>query len=189
MGLIRRYSSRMHGNYKKAMLLYGLFIGLIFSFVLLFRWLIVMPVSQPMGYVENIMQLVLLFIFVYLYKKQLPDQRINFKEAYVVALGSAIVGSIIYGGFMYLYAANIDPEMTQRCYEIQVNADTNKEFTEAQLREMVKPSWIAGSTIMLNSVMAIMWAMIVAIFLRNERAIVVPPKPKKSKRRKNSMGV
>ena len=72
MRLIRRYSSQMHGNYKKAILRYGVYVGLIFSFVLIFRLLLVLPVSQPMSYVENILQLVLLFVFVYLYKRQLP---------------------------------------------------------------------------------------------------------------------
>lgn len=183
MRLIRRYSSQMHGNYKRAILRYGVYIGLIFSFVLIFRWLLVLPVSQPMSYVENVLQLVLLFVFVYLYKRQLPERRINFKEAYTVALGSAVVGSIIYGMVLYLYAQYIDPEMQARCLEIQRRANVNGEFAPEDLQNMVKPSYIAGSAIILNSVMAIMWAMIVAIFLRNERAVVVPPKEKKRKKK------
>ena len=166
MRLIRRYSSQMHGNYKKAILRYGVYVGLIFSFVLIFRLLLVLPVSQPMSYVENILQLVLLFVFVYLYKRQLPERRINFKEAYTVALGSAVVGSVIYGMVLYLYVLYI-----------------NGEFSSEELQNMVKPSYIAGSAIILNSVMAIMWAMVVAIFLRNERAVVVPPKEKKRKKK------
>lgn len=183
MRLIRRYSSQMHGNYKKAILRYGVYVGLIFSFVLIFRLLLVLPVSQPMSYVENILQLVLLFVFVYLYKRQLPERRINFKEAYTVALGSAVVGSVIYGMVLYLYVLYIDPEMQTRCLEIQQRANVNGEFSHEELQNMVKPSYIAGSAIILNSVMAIMWAMVVAIFLRNERAVVVPPKEKKRKKK------
>ena len=118
-----------------------------------------------------------------LYRRQLPERRINFKEAYTVALGSAVVGSVIYGMVLYLYVLYIDPEMQTRCLEIQQRANVNGEFSPEELQNMVKPSYIAGSAIILNSVMAIMWAMVVAIFLRNERAVVVPPKEKKRKKK------
>ena len=98
-----------------------------------------------------------------------------------MALGSAVVGSVIYGMVLYLYVLYIDPEMQTRCLEIQQRANVNGEFSPEELQNMVKPSYIAGSAIILNSV--IMWAMVVAIFLRNERAVVVPPKEKKRKKK------
>ena len=178
MGLIRRYESKMHGDYKRAILRYGFFGGLIFCVVLLLRWLLVLPPSQPMSYVENVLQLVLLFVFVYLYKRRLPDRRINFKESYVVALGTAVVSAVIYGMFMYVYASYIDTQMQERCFEFQRMMNQG-QYTEEQLKDLTKPSYIAFSAVLLNSVMAVLWAMIVAIFLRNERAIVVQKQKKK----------
>lgn len=182
MGLVRRYSSVMHGSYKRACLKYGLYIGLVFSFVLFFRWLIVLPASQPMGIVENVLQLGLMFAFVAMYRNALPERRITFKESYIVGLGSAIVGAIVYGLFLYIYIMYIDADMQARCLEIQKAADTAGEFSQEQLAQLVRPSYIAFSAMLLNSVMAVIWSLVVALVLSNEKAALKKKEIKMAKR-------
>lgn len=182
MGLIRRYSSVMHGNYRTACLKYGLYMGLAFSFVLFFRWLIVLPASQPMGIVENVLQFGLMLAFVAMYRGSLCEKKITFKEAYIVGLGSAVVGAIIYGLFMYMYIMYMDPDMQTRCLEIQKAADTKGEFSPKQLAQLVRPSYIAFSSILLNSVMAVIWSLVAALVLSNEKAALKKKGNKKANR-------
>lgn len=180
----------MHGNYFKGLLLYGFFMGIALSLVVLFRSWLTMPLSQPVSYAENIALLVFMFIAVYLYKNNLEEKKITFKESYIVAFGSAVVASIIYGFFLYLYAKYIDLSFQERCFSLQRAIEANSQFTDSQIRQMSQPSYIAFSAIMLSSVMSILWAMVVGILLRNEKGTVVTKvkelidEEKKEKRRK-----
>jgi signal transduction histidine kinase len=173
----------MHGNYWRALLKYGLWTGLLLSFVVLFRYWLILPLSQPVSYAENIAMLAFMFLFVWLYRKGLEKQKISFKEGYIVAFGLGIVASIIYGMFLFVYSYRIDPAMQERCFEVQRNLPNNINLSDGQVRFMTKPSYIAFAGILLSSVLSIIWAMVVAIILRNEKAEVVQSKNRIKKRR------
>ncbi|MFA5541924.1 MAG: DUF4199 domain-containing protein [Bacteroidales bacterium] len=172
MALIRRYESQIYGNYKSAILKYGLYSGIGLSFVVLFRYWIIMPLSQPVSYAENIALLVFMFASVFIYKKKLPQGKLMFKEGFVLGLGLGVVASIIYGIFLYVYSFGIDPEFQNRCFDIQRALPNNQHLADDAIRQMTRHSSIAFSGILLSSIMSILWAMIVSILLRNERAVV-----------------
>jgi hypothetical protein len=173
MGLLNRYKSTMHGNYKIAVFKYGLLIGIGLSLVILFRYWFKMPISEPVSYYEDISMLVFLFIAVFLYKRGLKERKITLKESYILGLGSGIIASIIYGIFLFVYSQYIDIDIQQRCFEIQRAVKTNINLNDEELMLMVKPSSIAFSAILLSSVLTILWALIIAILLRNEQGILI----------------
>ena len=64
MALIKRYKSKIYGNYWLGILKFGLLIGFGLSFTLIFRHFIKEPISQPVGFVENFALLGLIFLAV-----------------------------------------------------------------------------------------------------------------------------
>lgn len=173
MALIKRYKSKIHGNYWLGILKFGLLIGFGLSFILLFRRWLDNPIDQPVGFIENFAMLGLIFISVYLYKMGLKERKISFKESYIVGFGSGIVGSIIYGMSLYGYALYLDHGLQNRCFNVQRAIESNAHLSNADIMYMTTPQAIALSGIMLSAIMAILWAMIVGVLLRNEKGEVI----------------
>ncbi|MDR0790590.1 MAG: DUF4199 domain-containing protein [Bacteroidales bacterium] len=173
MALVKRYNSQMHGNYWRALLQYGFYGGLLLSFVVLLRYWLILPLSQPVTYVENIILLLLMIIFLWRYRSKLPQEKITFKEGYIVTVGLGVVASIVYGMFIYLYAWKIDPAISDRCFAIQRAIEANNMFSDDQVRVMTTKQSLALSAIMLSSILSVLWAMITALFLRTEKAEVM----------------
>ena len=173
MALIKRYKSKIYGNYWLGILKFGLLIGFGLSFTLIFRHFIKEPISQPVGFVENFALLGLIFLAVYLYKIGLEERRITFKEAYIVGWGSGVIGSIIYGRSLYGYALYLGSGLQERCFDVQRAIESNQTLSDADIMFMTSPSSVAMSGILLSSIMAILWAMIVGILLRNEKGEII----------------
>jgi len=162
----------MHGNYGISLLRYGVIAGLILCFAVLIRKWLILPLNQPVSYVENFTLLLIMFICLWHYRSGLDKKQITFKEGYIVCLGLGVVASVIYGMFIYLYALRIDTEIITRSFEMQRNLEQNKILTDEQIRAMVKPQSLAMSAILLSAVLSLLWAMIVALILRTEKAEV-----------------
>jgi hypothetical protein len=184
MGLLNRYKSTMHGNYWKGICKYGLLIGIGLSLVVLVRYWLMYPISQPVSYTENFAMLIFMFLAVFFYKRGLEERKITLKESYILGLGSGIVASIIYGMFLFVYAQYIDVDIQKRCFELQRAVKTNVNLNDEQLMSMVTPSSIAFSGIMLSSVISILWALVVSIFLRNEQGVLITKEMKNLEKEK-----
>lgn len=172
MGIIRRYESSIHGNYKKGIIRYGLLSGIGLIMVVLIRYWIIYPLSQPVTYTENIALLILIIISLYFYKNNLKDKKITLKEGFILSLGVGVIASIIYGIFLYIYAGFIDLGFQDRCFEIQKEIPQNAGLSPSEIRYMTTPSYIAFAGIILSSVLSILWALLASIILRNERGVV-----------------
>ncbi|MDR1848266.1 MAG: DUF4199 domain-containing protein [Bacteroidales bacterium] len=170
MKLIKRYRSVIHGNYRRASLLYGLYTGLALSALVIFRRLIIYPLSQPVTYVENVALLVLMFLFLWRYRKNLEEQKVSFREGYLVCFGLGIVSAVVYGIFIYVYAWKIDPNMQVRCYNMQRALENNVKLPDEAVRAMTTPSSIAMSAVLLTITVSIIFAMVAALMLRNEKS-------------------
>ncbi|MFA6806658.1 MAG: DUF4199 domain-containing protein [Bacteroidales bacterium] len=176
MALIKKYKSKIYGNYWLGIIKFGFLTGFGLFLVLLFRHWLKMPITQPVGFVENFALLILMFIGVYWYKIGLDEGRITFKECYIVGFGSGIVGSILYGISLYVYALYLDSGLQDRCFEVQRSIEANSNLSNEQIMSMATPSAIAISGILLSSVMALIWALVVGIFIRNEKGDIVSKK-------------
>lgn len=168
--ILRRYKSVMHGNYFKMSLLYGIVMGVAMILILLLRYLCGSKPSSPISLWDNISMLVLMAICVLHYRSILEDKKMTFKEGWLVGFYSGCIAAILFGMFMYLYSNGIDKEMTLRCANILRQIPEYASYTNDQIAQMSKPSTIALYSIIYNIVMAILWAFLVGIILKNENA-------------------
>jgi len=168
--ILKRYKSVMHGNYFKMSLLYGIVIAVVMIVILLLRYLSGNKPSSPMSLWDNISMLVLMVICVFHYRSILEDKKMTFKEGWLVGFYSACVGSILFGMFLYLYSNNIDLQMSLRCANVLRQVPEYSSYTDNQFAQMTKPSTIALHSIIYNIIMSILWAFLIGIVLKNEKA-------------------
>lgn len=163
----------MHGNYRKESLRYGLFVGVMLIIVLLLRYLLGYKPSSPTTIADNITLLVMLVTSLLMYRNKLEDKKITFKEGFLLAFYSGIIGSILYGIFMYLYVNAIDTEMSLRCANTLRQIPDYADYSPQQFATMTKASTIALQSIIYNIVMSILWAFVAGLILRTEKSNIV----------------
>ena len=161
--------TKFSGSYFSGIIKYGLLIGLGLSLFVLIRFVFNKSISSVMSYWEILSLMLLLFLGVWLYRKGLKEKQLSFKESYFVAFGSGIVGSIIYGMFIFVYANYIDSEFQGRCYDVQRAVETNSNLTNQQIEAMVKPSSIAASSMLIVSLISLLSGLIIAFLLMNKK--------------------
>lgn len=160
----------MHGPYGKMSVIYGIIMGIVMSLFSLIRYLLGYPTTSPLSLLDNIAMLVVMLCVVYLYRSSLQDKKITFKEAWLLAFYSALIGSVLYGIFMYLYSSYIDKQMIEHCIEHLRKVPEYKNYTIEQFKQMARPSAISLQSIIYNIVMAIIWAFVCAVLLKNEKS-------------------
>ena len=60
--------------------------------------------------------------------------------------------------------------MSLRCANVLRRIQDYASYTEEQFAEMTKPSVLAVQSMIYNAIMAVLWAFLVAIILKNEDA-------------------
>lgn len=161
--------SKTFGKDWKVVLKYGILVGLGLIFIVLIRFWINKPILYPVGYSEYVSLLIFMFICGLLYKRGSAGNQTSFKKGYFIALGFGIIGSIIYGIFIYIYSQYIDIDFQERCFDIQRAVKANAQFTNEQIKSMVSPSSIALTAILFASFMSILWGLVIALFLKNTK--------------------
>lgn|SRR5574344_657729 len=176
--VIRQYQSEIYGNYRKAYLLYGVLTGALISFYVLFLRIIILPVNSPETYGTDIALLLCMMFFSYRYRKQLPENRIFFKELMLLNLGIGVIAAIVYGLFLLFYGNVIDTEFFSRCLDTYINNMTNSEQPETQKAIVMEayrryqPLHWAAIGAFRTAVMGIMMAFIAALIFRTEKNVV-----------------
>lgn len=185
MSVIKRYQSAIYGNYKKKLLIYGLLAGLALIAVVVLRFAMILPILYPVSIIDNIILLGLMFSFTYLYRKDNIENKLTFKETYLLNFGIGIVAAIFYAAFLWLYASFIDTEFPSRFIEHQIEVFQKLELTEIELAQKVSslekeslPGNLAFRAFAEISIISILFAMIVGIIMRTEKA---PVREKKKK--------
>ena len=105
MSIFHRYSSTIHGNYRKAYLRSGLITGVLLAAYLFSRLLMGKPLESPTSYVSDAVMLVAVFLFMAFYRNSLPDKKITLKEAMLFGIGTAVIAAIFYG--LMLWAVGV----------------------------------------------------------------------------------
>ena len=171
--ILRKYNSVIYGNYKKKSLRYGLALGVALCLFALLKYLLNYLPSSPVTMSDNIALLLFTVVIVYLYRAGLPQGKMTLKEGFLIGFYSAVIGAVIYGMFMYSYSAAIDTQMPLRCGQTLSKIPEYAEYTPQQFAAMTKPSAIALQSIIYNVIMAVLWSLLVAVFLRTEKAETV----------------
>lgn len=168
MGIFHRYSSEIHGDYRRAYLRCGLLSGLLLAAYVLVRLLMGNPVESPVSLVTDLILLVLLFLLTAWYRNSLPEKKITLKEAMLFGIGTAVVAGLVFGlalWFIGLSSAS------------QTELFTRTMIADAQLPLLQYPlsywaAWwaivAAVSIILLGS----FGAFLASIFFRNEKSAV-----------------
>lgn len=102
MKIFKRYSSTIHGNYRKAYLRCGLIVGVLMSLYLLIRNLMGAPAQSPVSLVSDAILLVSVFLFAAYYRNSLPERKVTLKELMLFGMGLAAVAGLVYGLFLWV---------------------------------------------------------------------------------------
>ena len=93
MGFFHRYQSEIHGNYRKGYLRFGIITGVVLMLYILVRYMMGVPAESPEAYITDGIMLVA-------------------KELMLLGLGTAVVGSVLYGLFLWAFGSAV-PEQTE----------------------------------------------------------------------------
>ena len=170
MKYIHKYKSNIHGNYFRKSLLYGVVTAIGMSAVLMIRYLLGGVINSPLSYIDSAVMLVFVSVSVYVYRLQLKDRTITFKEGWLTGFVTGGVASVLYGMFLYCYVSYIDTQMPERCADNLRQVPDYADMTLQQLSEMARPSFIVVQSIIYNVVVSVLWAFIAALLFRNEKA-------------------
>lgn len=97
MSIFHRYSSTIHGNYRRAYLRCGAVTGLLLAAYVLVRLLMNRPLESPASYVSDAILLVAIFLMAAYYRNSLEDKKVTLKELMLFGMGLSAVAAIVYG--------------------------------------------------------------------------------------------
>ena len=124
MSIFHRYSSTIHGNYRKAYLRCGAITGaLLFAYILV-RYLMGNAVGSPLSYVSDAILLVALFLFTAYYRNALPEKKVTLKELMLFGIGLSAVAAVLYGLLLWAFEAAV-PAQTVLFTETTANQTTS----------------------------------------------------------------
>ena len=136
--IFRQYESEIYGNYRKSYLIGGVLTGVAMSVISLIRdWLSVFPMSSPANLVTEIVLAVCICLSCYLYRCDLPYEKVSFKELMLLGLGIGVVSAIVYGVWVWLFCHQIAPSMVDYYNEKRI-AMMEPAETSAAAKEAVE---------------------------------------------------
>ena len=167
MSIFHRYSSTIHGNYRKAYLRSGLITGVLLAAYLLSRLLMGKPLESPTSYVSDAVMLVAVFLFTMLYRNALPERKATIKELMLFGMGTAVIASLLYGLYIWLSGFSIPG---------QIELFTNNLMEAEPFADYPAHYWSALWGLLSAIVMAVLGgfgAFIAALILKNEKGNVI----------------
>lgn len=165
MGLFHRYQSAIHGNYRKAYLRSGLLTGALLTLYVLARLLVGSAVQSPVSYISDAVMLILVVLFTAYYRNSLPDKKITLKEAMLFGMGTAVVGSVIYGVALWVIGLAIPQQAA-----IFTTTLTGQETLPGDPQIHYWAAWwgiVGGVSLM---VVGTFGSFLASIFFRNEKS-------------------
>ena len=176
MAFLKRYESTIYGPYRRAGIVAGLWAGLLLALYLVVRWLAGSPLSAPQGYGGDIILLLAMLFFSVRYRRRLPQEKVTLKELMQLNMWTGFVSALLLGVSLWLYGTALDHDFLRRCVDVMVEAEqqSGRAVEEqaqavAVMRAYTLPTlaWIGAFRAF---VMSILWAFLVALLLRTERA-------------------
>lgn len=165
MAIFHRYSSRIHGNYRKAYLRCGLLTGGVLVLYVVVRLLIGSPVDRPTSLASDGILLVCEWLLMAYYRASLPERKITLKEAMLFGIGLAVVAAMVYGVALWVVGL-VSPQQVALITTTMAGREVGVD--DPQLHY-----WAAWWGIYAGVMMMILGgfgAFVGAIFFRNEKA-------------------
>ena len=164
MKFFHRYRSTIHGNYRKAYLRCGMVTGILLTLYIVTCWLMGHPVEAPEGYVSDAVMLVAVFLFAAYYRNALPEKKVTLKELMLFGMGTAVVGSVLYGLLLWLFCLTLP---AQTVLFVETMTGHSLSLDDPQLGY-----WAAAWALVASIKMALLGAFgafLAAILFRNEK--------------------
>ena len=174
----RRYKSTIYGNYRKAYVIDGLLTGAAMSVIAAVRdWLAAKPMATPENYVTELVLLVGILWASYHYRKQLPGEKVTFKELMLLGLGIGVVSAVVYSLWMWLRCGVINTGLVDYYNQSRIDVMDPAETSEAakvaieSVKRYTAGDWafIAGFR---SAVMSILISFFAALIFRTEKGEV-----------------
>ena len=174
----RRYKSTIYGNYRKAYVIDGLLTGAAMSVIAAVRdWLAAKPMATPDNYVTELVLLVGILWASYHYRKQLPGEKVTFKELMLLGLGIGVVSAVVYSLWMWLRCGVINTGLVDYYNQSRIDVMDPAETSEAakvaieSVKRYTAGDWafIAGFR---SAVMSILISFFAALIFRTEKGEV-----------------
>ena len=107
--VLRRYQSKIYGNYRLGYLKYGSLIGISIALLVLLQHLLVeqVPVYAPETIVTDLLIVIGQCFCCYDYRENLSRRKVMLKELLLLALGSGLIASVVYGLWMWLMCGDL----------------------------------------------------------------------------------
>lgn len=173
MRFFHRYSSTIHGKYRKVYLRCGLITGGLLALYIMVRYLMGSPAESPEAYMSDIIMLVAVFLFTLLYRNSLAEKKATLKELMLFGMGTAVVASVLYGLCLWLFGYAI-PEQT----DLFTRTLRGEEAVLSAPSHYWAAWWGFESAIKL-AVLGGFGAFIAAIVFKNEKGAIKEKKSKK----------
>lgn len=117
----------IYGNYRLAYLKYGLLTGVLLCLYLMVRHWVGAPVATPADFGKDLCLIVAMVYAMVRYRRQLPGERVTWKELMLLGLGMGVIAGIVYGLFVWQYCGWMYPDMLDRFANASLPADANLE--------------------------------------------------------------
>ncbi|MCQ2274454.1 MAG: DUF4199 domain-containing protein [Bacteroidales bacterium] len=182
--LIRRYNSTLYGNYRKAYLVGGIITGVVMSiFLLLNSVFAAQPMSAPENYLTELILLIGILITSYLYRKQLPDEKVSLKELMLVGLGVGVISGLVFGLIIWFSCSHFSQNLVGFYNQERIKLmDDPQSSAEAKLAVETVKKYTAGDWGFIagfrSAVMSIIITFFTALVLRTEKSPVMEKRVK-----------
>lgn len=167
MGIFHRYSSTIHGNYRRAYLRGGLATGVLMALYVLMRLLMGNPLQSPTSLILDAVLLVAIFLLMAWYRNSLPEKKITLKECLLFGIGTAVVAGIAYGLLLWAIGLSSDTQTV-----LFTNSMTQNNITAQDPQLHYWAAWWAILSALQAVLLGAFGAFVAAICFRNEKSPV-----------------
>lgn len=176
--VFRRYKSTIYGNYRKAYLADGAYVGACMCVIMWLRDVLAStPMATPENYITELVLAVGIFWSAYQYRKQLKDEKVSLKELMLLGLGVGVVSAVVYGLWTWLNCGCIHTELVAHYNEQRIavmepaEASPEAKMAIEQVSCYTAGDWgfIAGFR---SAVMSVIIAFFAALIFRTEKGEV-----------------
>ena len=139
--------------------------GALLTLYVLARLLMGSPAQSPVSYISDAVMLVLVSLFTAYYRNSLPGKKVTLKEAMLFGMGTAVVGSVVYGVALWVIGL-VFPQQAA----VFTTTMTGQETLPGDPQIHYWAAWwgiVGGVSLM---VVGTFGSFLASIFLRNEKS-------------------
>lgn len=160
-----RYTSTIHGNYRRAYLRSGVLVGLLLAAYIIIRRLIGQPAQSPISLITDAILIISILLLSAYYRSALPEKQVTLKELMLFGIGTSLIAAITYGLLLWAHMS-LDAPTTITF----VQSLTGQTSTISDPQYHYWPPFITLLTLINITLLGSFASFLTAIILRTEKA-------------------